>query len=63
MSIYARLDVLPAMGRARADATGRAWFLVKDACTGRPRMTDDPAAASKEAVIQVFKPSKVAAAS
>ena len=63
MSIYARLDVLPAMGRARADATGRAWFLVKDARTGRPRMTDDPTATAKEAVIQVFKPSKVAAAS
>jgi predicted ATPase len=62
MSIYARLDALPAMGKARAEATGRSWFLVKDSRTGRPRMTDDPAAASKEAVIQVFKPSKAAAA-
>jgi hypothetical protein len=62
MSIYACLDVLPAMGKARADATGRSWFLVKDSRTGRPRMTDDPTALTKEAVVQVFKPSKAAAA-
>jgi hypothetical protein len=63
MSIYAMHDVFPEIGRARADATGRPWFLVQDTRTGRQRMTDDPAAATKEVVMQVFKPAQVAAAS
>jgi hypothetical protein len=61
MSIYAMHDVFPAMGRARADATGRHWFLVQDVRTGRQRMTDDLGACTKETVLQVFKPAAMAA--
>jgi len=49
-------DNFPLIGRARAEATGRCWFLVQDTKTGRQRMTDDPAAATREMVLQVFKP-------
>ncbi len=61
MSIYTMHDIFPAMGQARAEATGRPWFLVQDTRTGRQRMTDDPAATTKEVVMQVFKPTEVAA--
>lgn len=56
MTIYAMHDVLPAMGRSRAEATGRAWFLVQDTSSGRQRMTDDPTPTSREVVLQVFAP-------
>jgi hypothetical protein len=59
VTIYAMHDIFPEIGRARASATGRCWFLVQDTRTGRQRMTDDPAAASREVVMQVFKPQEV----
>ena len=54
-------DIFPAMGKARAEATGRPWFLMQDTRTGRQRMTDDPSASGKEVVMQVFRPTAPAA--
>ena len=56
MTIYSSRDIFPEMGRARANATGRCWFLMQDTNNGRQRMTDDPTARRGEMVMQVFKP-------
>ena len=56
MSIYARHDLLPMIAEARAQAQGRAWFLVQNARTGQLRVTDDPAGGRREITLQVFTP-------
>ena len=55
MSIYARHDLLPMIAEARAQAQGRAWFLVQDTTSGRVRVTDDPGR-KREITLQVFTP-------
>jgi len=56
MRIYSYLDYLPKLGAARAEATGRAWFMVQDP-EGRTRLTDDPHRAPRERITGVFQPS------
>ena len=56
MRIFSYADALPEIGRARAGHTGRAWFLMQDALTGRTRLTDDPEPNLKEALTAVFSP-------
>jgi len=56
MTIYSYADALAQIGRARAGATGRAWFLMEDVLTGRTRLTDDPEPSRKEAILTVFSP-------
>jgi hypothetical protein len=60
VSIYTMHDVFPEIGRARAAATGRCWFLMQDTRTGRQRMTDDPLTKKGEMVMQVFRPAAAA---
>ena len=62
MTIYTMHEIFPEMGRARANATGRCWFLMQDTSNGRQRMTDDPTARRGEMVMQVFRPAAAAAA-
>lgn len=56
MRIYSFADALPQIGRARAGATGRAWFLMEDTLSGRTRLTDNPEPGRKEAILTVFSP-------
>lgn len=56
MSIYSFANALPEIGRTRAAHTGRAWFLMEDALSGRTRLTDDPNPGSKESILTVFSP-------
>lgn len=48
--------MLPHVGQARALRDGRAWFLMQDTSSGRNRLTDDPAPASREFIAAVYSP-------
>jgi hypothetical protein len=56
MTIYACNDMLDALGKARAEAAQRAWFLVQDTSNGRRRLTDNPGGGCRECVVRVFTP-------
>ena len=55
MRISSQLELLPAIGEARAKAQGRAWFLVQDD-HGTLRITDVPADSRGDVVVRVFRP-------
>lgn len=56
MTIYSTAEFLELLGNSRAEATGRAWYLVQDTTTSRTRLTDDPSSDHKAVVTQVFSP-------
>ena len=62
MTIYSTHAFLPALAAARAEATGRAWYLVQDTTTCRVRLTDDPSGDHKAVITQVFSPPQAIAA-
>lgn len=56
MTIYSTPQFLPALGAARAEATGRTWFLVQDPTTSRSRLTDDPGSDHHLVIAAIFRP-------
>ena len=56
MRIHSNSSWLPELGAARAQATGRAWYLMADTLSGREHLSDDPSPNQHRVIAGVFLP-------
>jgi hypothetical protein len=56
MSRRERIERLAQLGRHRAQALGRVFWLLEDTASGQLRLSEEPGSSSQQRIVQICRP-------